>query len=76
MKKNELTLFLIYELKQLLDNINKFYWKGGQIYILKIATQEDYNFIYNLNKANIEDYVIKTWRTIRCIEKNRLGRFV
>jgi|GEM_PF-719069 len=61
MKKNELTLFLIYELKQLLDNINKFYWKGGQIYILKIATQEDYNFIYNLNKANIEDYVIKTW---------------
>ena len=45
----------------MLEIINKFYWKGGQIYTLKIATQEDYNFIYNLNKANIEDYVIKTW---------------
>jgi len=31
------------------------------MYSLKIAAQEDYNFIYNLNKINMEDYVIKTW---------------
>ncbi|MHC1757678.1 MAG: GNAT family N-acetyltransferase [Methanosarcina sp.] len=26
-----------------------------------MATKEDYNFIYNLNKTNMEEYVIKTW---------------
>jgi len=31
------------------------------MYSLKIATQEDYDFIYNLNKTNMEDYVIETW---------------
>jgi ribosomal protein S18 acetylase RimI-like enzyme len=31
------------------------------MYSLKFATQEDYDFIYNLNKTNMEDYVIETW---------------
>jgi ribosomal protein S18 acetylase RimI-like enzyme len=31
------------------------------MYSLKMATQEDYDFIYNLNKTNMEDYVIETW---------------
>jgi len=26
-----------------------------------MATQEDYDFIYNLNKINMEEYIIKTW---------------
>jgi len=26
-----------------------------------MATQEDYNFIYNLNKTNMDNYVTKTW---------------
>jgi ribosomal protein S18 acetylase RimI-like enzyme len=31
------------------------------MYSSKFATQEDYDFIYNLNKTNMEDYVIETW---------------
>jgi ribosomal protein S18 acetylase RimI-like enzyme len=31
------------------------------MYSLKMATQEDYDFIYNLNKTNMKDYVIETW---------------
>jgi len=31
------------------------------MYSLKFVTQEDYDFIYNLNKTNMEDYVIETW---------------
>lgn len=28
---------------------------------LKAATQDDYDFIYNLKKSTMKDYVIKTW---------------
>lgn len=38
-----------------------FILKGEQMYSLKRATQEDRDFIYNLNKTNMEDYIIKTW---------------
>ncbi|MDQ1274820.1 MAG: hypothetical protein QG610_392, partial [Euryarchaeota archaeon] len=31
------------------------------MYNLKIAAQEDHDFIYNLKKATMKDYVIKTW---------------
>lgn len=31
------------------------------MYSLKMATQEDHNFIYNLKKTTMKDYVIKTW---------------
>lgn len=31
------------------------------MYSLKIATQEDYDFIYNLKITTMKDYVIKTW---------------
>lgn len=31
------------------------------MYSLKIATQEDHDFIYNLKKTTMKDYVIKTW---------------
>lgn len=31
------------------------------MYSLKMATQEDYDFIYNLKKTTMKDYVIKTW---------------
>lgn len=31
------------------------------MYNLKMATREDYNFIYDLNRINMEDYIIKTW---------------
>lgn len=31
------------------------------MYSLKMATQEDHDFIYNLKKTTMKDYVIKTW---------------
>lgn len=31
------------------------------MYSLKAATQDDYDFIYNLKKTTMKDYVIKTW---------------
>jgi ribosomal protein S18 acetylase RimI-like enzyme len=31
------------------------------MYSLKMATQEDYDFMYNVNKTNMEDHVINTW---------------
>lgn len=31
------------------------------MYNLKIATQEDHDFIYNLKKTTMKDYVVKTW---------------
>lgn len=31
------------------------------MYSLKIATREDRDFIYNLKKTTMKDYVIKTW---------------
>jgi GNAT superfamily N-acetyltransferase len=31
------------------------------MYSLNIVTKEDYDFIYNLKKTTMKDYVIKTW---------------
>ena len=31
------------------------------MYKLRMATTDDYRFIYDLNKTNLKDYVAKTW---------------